>query len=94
MKIKDAVIREKYSSRGGGVEIDLTPYGYDGEKLSAYQNYLGGGMLGSVQNDCTITDWQGNMELIDKAMELKMLFCRNMGLSPDFLDVMRPERAY
>ena len=43
-------------------------------------------MLGSVQNDCTIRDWQGNMELVDIAMELKILFCRNMGLTPDFLD--------
>ena len=94
MKIKNAVIREKYGSRGGGVEIDLTPFGYDGEKLSAYQNYLGGGILGSVQNDCTIRNWQGNMELVDKAMELKMLFCQNMGLTPDFLDFMRPSRAY
>lgn len=88
------ILREKYTERGGGIEISLTPYGYAGEKMTAYQNYLGGGMLGSVQNDCTITDWMGNMELIDKAMELKMLYCRNAGLTPDFLDVNRPARAY
>ena len=88
------ILREQYTTRGGGVEISLTQYGYPGEKMTAYQNYLGGGVLGSVQNDCTITDWMGNMELIDKAMELKMLFCRNMGLTPDFLDSNRPARAY
>ena len=44
------VIREKLSSRGGGIEIDLTPFGFDGERMTAYQNYLGGGMLGSINN--------------------------------------------
>lgn len=88
------ILREQYTERGGGIEIALDDYGYIGEKMSAYQNYLGGGMLGSVQNDCTIKDWMGNPELIDKAMELKILFCRNMGLTPDFLDANRPARAY
>lgn len=88
------ILREQYSTRGGGIEIDLTPYGYTGEKMTAYQNYLGGGMLGGVQNDCTIRDWQGYSDLTDIAMELKILFCRNMGLSPDFLDANRPATAY
>ena len=88
------ILREQYTKRGGGIEISLDSYGYTGEKMSAYQNYLGGGMLGSVQNDCTIGDWQSNMELIDVAMELKILFCRNMGLTPDFLDCNRPASAY
>jgi|TARA_B100001939_G_scaffold293173_1_gene265655 hypothetical protein len=88
------ILREQYTTRGGGVEISLDSYGYAGEKMTAYQNYLGGGMLGSVQNDCTIRDWQGNMELVDIAMELKILFCRNMGLTPDFLDCNRPASAY
>lgn len=35
-------------SNGGGVEIDLTRYGFKGQKMSAYQNNLGGGMLGKV----------------------------------------------
>jgi len=94
MKLQDNIIREKYSSRGGGIEIDLTPYGYEGQKMSAYQNYLGGGMLGGIANDCTIKEWKNDMKLIDKAFELKILFCRNMGLDSSFLDNGRPVSAY
>jgi hypothetical protein len=93
-KLKSAVIREKYSSRGGGIEIDLTPYGYEGEKMSAYQNYLGGGMLGAVANSCTIKNWQSDKDLIDIAFELKILFCQNMGLDSKYLDVNLPISAY
>jgi len=59
-KIENAVIRQELSHRGGGIEIDLgvfTP-SWEGEKMSAYQNYLGGGMLGAIQNDCTIDNWE------------------------------------
>ena len=59
-KIEQSVIRQELSHRGGGIEIDLgvfTP-SWEGEKMSAYQNYLGGGMLGSIQNDCTIDNWE------------------------------------
>lgn len=58
-KVESAIIREKISTRGGGVEIDLGVFDdvWDGELMSAYQNYLGGGMLGSIQNDCTIDNW-------------------------------------
>ncbi len=94
MKLQDNIIREKYSSRGGGIEVDLTAYGYDGEKMTAYQNYLGGGMLGAVGNDCTIQGWENDMKLIDKAFELKILYCRNMGLDTSFLDTNRPISAY
>lgn len=48
------IIRQSISSRGGGVEIDLTPFGYEGEKMAAYQNYLGGGMLGAIQVNDTM----------------------------------------
>ena len=59
-KIEKAVIRQELSYRGGGIEIDLgvfTP-SWEGEKMSAYQNYLGGGMLGKICNDCTIDNWE------------------------------------
>jgi len=59
-KIEGAVIRQQLGERGGGMEIDLgvfTP-SWEGEKMSAYQNYLGGGILGSIQNDCTIDNWK------------------------------------
>ncbi len=41
-------LRKEISHRGGGIEIDLTTLGYEGERMVAYQNYLGGGMLGKV----------------------------------------------
>ena len=41
-------------SNGGGVEIDLTRKGFPGQKMSAYQNNLGGGMLGKVCVNDTI----------------------------------------
>jgi len=46
--IEEITLRLEVSSRGGGVEIDLTRKGFKGHKMSAYQNYLGGGMLGKV----------------------------------------------
>ena len=45
MNISENITREEYSYRGGGCELDLTEYGYEDEFLSAYQNYLGGGLL-------------------------------------------------
>lgn len=57
------VIRQKITTRGGGVEIDLTPLGFDGHRMSAYQNYLGGGMLGSIQVNDTIRSQVSNVRL-------------------------------
>jgi hypothetical protein len=50
----EITLREQISHRGGGIEIDLTRFGFSGEKMSAYQNYLGGGLLGSVGVNDTI----------------------------------------
>jgi hypothetical protein len=52
MKFK--ILRQELSTRGGGIEIDLTPFGYKGQKMAAYQNYLGGGMLGKICVNDTI----------------------------------------
>ncbi len=57
------VIRQKITTRGGGVEIDLSPLGFDGHKMSAYQNYLGGGMLGGVAVNDTIRSQVSNVRL-------------------------------
>lgn len=51
---EDVTLRSEISSRGGGIEIDLTLFGFKGEKMSAYQNYLGGGLLGRVMANNTI----------------------------------------
>ena len=68
------ILQERYSSRGGGIEIDLTPFGYEGEKMTAYQNYLGGGMIGRVQNECTILFWEDKDELCELADELNQYY--------------------
>jgi hypothetical protein len=60
------IIRKEISTRGGGIEIDLTPFGYEGEKMTAYQNYLGGGMLGKILNSCTIELDEKLTEVADK----------------------------
>jgi hypothetical protein len=69
-KIESAVIRQELSHRGGGIEITLTTFGFEGEKMTAYQNYLGGGMLGKICNDCTIIEWQCDDDLMMIADEL------------------------
>ena len=70
MNIAESITREDFSYRGGGVELDLTAFGYEDEFLSAYQNYLGGGMLGSVGNSCTVEDWQIDEKLVRLATKL------------------------
>lgn len=47
-------LRKQVTTRGGGIEISLDTLGFKGEKMSAYQNYLGGGMLGKVCANNTI----------------------------------------
>ena len=63
--LSEVTLRKSLSSRGGGVEIDLTRFGFKGQKMSAYQNYLGGGMLGKICANDTIRS-QSNYELTDK----------------------------
>jgi len=60
-------LRQEISHRGGGIEIDLTTLGFKGERMSAYQNYLGGGMLGRVCENNTIQAY--NKPISDKKAE-------------------------
>lgn len=69
--IASLITKEKYSQRGGGCEIELSCYGYEGEHLSAYQNYLGGGLLGSINNSCSISGWHNDESLVALASELR-----------------------
>jgi hypothetical protein len=51
--IKSGTPRCKVGFRGGGIEIDCTdlfPYIEDAG-MTAYQNYLGGGILAGIQSD-------------------------------------------
>ena len=54
INFEEIVIRQEITSRGGGIEISLDTLGFEGERMSAYQNYLGGGMLGKVCANDTI----------------------------------------
>lgn len=50
--IESHTLRCEANYRGGGIEIDLSDLlDIGGLSMTAYQNYLGGGMLGSIQND-------------------------------------------
>ena len=67
-------IRKQISTRGGGIEIDLTTLGYPQIGMTAYQNYLGGGLLGRVCNSCMISDWEDDPKLVEIAQELREYF--------------------
>jgi hypothetical protein len=51
-------LRSQITSRGGGIEISLDTLGFKGEKMTSYQNYLGGGLLGRVCSDNTINAYR------------------------------------
>lgn len=78
MDIAEHITREEYSYRGGGCELDLTEFGYEDELLSAYQNYLGGGLLGSIGNSCTVENWLQNETLVKLAAELREYYQNQM----------------
>jgi len=72
--MKDITLRVRVSHRGGGIEIALDTLGFEDEKMTAYQNHLGGGMLGRIGNDCTIEDWSDNDVLLGIADKLSKYF--------------------
>ena len=74
IEFSEVTLRLEISHRGGGIEIDLTRFGFRGEKMSAYQNYLGGGMLGRICANDTIRAFnkpitQKQEEKLDKITE-------------------------
>lgn len=71
--IEENIIRQRLSTRGGGIEIDVSPLGkkYEGVRMTAYQNYLGDGMLGSIQGDCNLPGWTSNRRLVNLNNRLK-----------------------
>ena len=62
INFEEIVLRQELSHRGGGIEISLDTLGFEGEKMTAYQNYLGGGMLGRVCSNDTIRAYQSFVE--------------------------------
>lgn len=70
--VTSVIIREKLTSRGGGgVEISLDKFGFKGEKMAAYQNYLGGGLLGAICVNDTIRS-QSQRPFMDDESEAKL----------------------
>lgn len=74
MNYEKITLRQSISSRGGGIEISLDTLGYEGHKMTAYQNYLGGGLLGSIGNDCTKENWRDDSKLTKIALDLAKYF--------------------
>lgn len=74
MNFEEITLRQEITTRGGGIEISLDTLGYEGEKMTAYQNYLGGGMLGRITNDCTVKNWQQDKKLAEIAENLRKYF--------------------
>lgn len=74
INFEEITLRQEISHRGGGIEISLDTLGYEDEKMTAFQNYLGGGILGKVDNDCTIENWQDNEKLQEIAEQLRKYF--------------------
>tara|TARA_R110000737_G_scaffold118339_2_gene150854 strand:+ start:908 stop:1201 length:294 start_codon:yes stop_codon:yes gene_type:complete len=97
MKINAHVTRESYSTRGGGVEVKLDYLGYEGEFMSAHQNYLGGGMLGGVANDCSVPNWRDDVLLVKLAEHITDLYAERLeeelGIDRESYDNM-PISAY
>jgi hypothetical protein len=61
---KKATLRLERSSRGGGIEIDLGILGHKQGKMTAYQNHLGGGMLGSIGSS-----WNGKGDMDEELLK-------------------------
>ena len=73
--IEENIIRLDASSRGGGIEIDVSELFGEGCKMSAYQNYLGGGLLGAVQSDINFTPSEKQRaDVLELAERLKRYF--------------------
>lgn len=71
IEFEPITLRKEVSCRGGGTEISLDSLGFAGEKMTAYQNYLGGGMLGKISSDCTVENWEENVRLQEISEQLK-----------------------
>ena len=60
---------------GGGIEIDVSELFGEGCKMSAYQNYLGGGLLGAIMSDINFIPSEEQKEnVLELAEELKRYF--------------------
>ena len=73
--IEDNIIRIDASRRGGGIEVDASELFSEGCKISAYQNYLGGGLLGAIQSDINfMPSEEQKKDVLKLSEELKRYF--------------------
>ncbi len=73
--IEKNIIRIDAGRRGGGIEIDVSSLFGEDCKMSAYQNYLGGGLLGSVQSDINfMPSEEQKADVLELAERLKRYF--------------------
>ncbi len=73
--IEDNIIRIDASRRGGGIEIDVSSLFGEGCKMTAYQNYLGGGLLGAIQSDINfMPSEEQKADVLELSEELKRYF--------------------
>lgn len=68
--IEENTLRLEADRRGGGIEVDASEYtGIEGAKMTAYQNYLGGGILGSIQSDRNFTEESEKADELEDALK-------------------------
>jgi hypothetical protein len=68
--IKTHTLRLEASRRGGGIEIDAEEYtGIEGAKMTAYQNYLGGGMTGAIGGSKNFEETNEKAEELAEALK-------------------------
>ncbi len=91
MNFEDITLRVETSSRGGGIEIDLTSLGFNGEKMTAFQNYLGGGMLGAITSDCTM--WGKDKPFLELSIA-ELLDTVSLKLKEYFHSLTNPDEEY
>ncbi len=104
--IENNTLRCDANRRGGGIEINLTdlfPY-IDDAGMTAYQNYLGGGILGAIQTSLSFypdeLTREDNTKLVEISDQLKRYFHNLTNHSDEWENVsyergqMRPASAY
>lgn len=74
--IEEHTLRLEASRRGGGIEIDASElFGIEDAKIAAYQNYLGGGLLGAIKANANFEPKKKDLaKYLKLAEELKKYF--------------------
>lgn len=76
--VKQNTLRIETNRRGGGIEIDCSELLGSGAKMTAYQNYLGGGMLGAICSDVNIEIREADYKMFEKLEETLKKYFHNI----------------